>query len=81
MFSHQIDKIQLLSKESKSWVKELRIEREGETYDITLCWDDFNGYEIVGFYKGLERIPTPEWADVPEFEYNLDSATEEESNA
>jgi hypothetical protein len=71
-------KVSLIDKEVTEWVKEISIEKEGETYRVLLRWDTHNGYEVIGFWQGFKGIPTPDWANVPEFEYELDSATEAE---
>ena len=71
-------KVKLLEKEITEWVKTIEIKRDGKSYRVDLRWDTHNGYEIIGFWRGLTVIPIPEWANVPEFEYELDSATEEE---
>ena len=73
-------KVKLLEKQVTEWVKHISIEREGESYRVDLRWDTHNGYDIICFYQGFTLIPTPEWAHVPEFEYELDSATEKEGN-
>ena len=72
-------KVKLQEKEITEWVKKIEIEREGEWYRLNLSWSMNFGYEITGFWKGFEPIPVPDWANVPEFEYELDSATEEAS--
>lgn len=71
-------KVELIEKEITEWVKTIEVEREGQTYRIDLRWDTHNGYEVINFWQGNKTIPVPDWADVPEFEYELDSATEEE---
>jgi hypothetical protein len=72
-------KVKLIEKQVTEWVKEIEIEREGEEYRLNLRWDIHSGYEIIAFWKGFEFIPAPNWANVPEFEYDLDSMTEEAS--
>ena len=71
-------KVELLEKEITEWVKEISIEREGKTYRVALRWDTHNGYDIIAFWEGFTPITAPDWANVPEFEYDLDSATEGE---
>jgi hypothetical protein len=73
-------KIKLIEKQVTEWIKQIEIEREGEEYRLNLRWDIHSGYEIIDFWKGFELIPAPNWANVPEFEYDLDSMTEEASN-
>lgn len=73
-------KVELLEKQVTEWVKTISIEREGESYRVDLRWDTHNGYDIIGFWQGFKLIPTPEWAHVAEFEYELDSATEKEAS-
>lgn len=72
-------KVKLIEKEVTEWVKTISLERDGVIYEINLRWDIHNGYDIIGFWQGFKLIPAPEWAHVPEFEYELDSATEEEN--
>lgn len=75
-------KVKLIDKEITEWVKTISLEREGVIYEINLRWDIHNGYDIVGFWQNFTAIPVPEWARVPEFEYDLDCITEdEEANA
>lgn len=71
-------KAELIEKEITEWVKTISLEREGEKYEINLRWDIHNGYEIIGFLQDFKSIPIPKWANMPEFEYELDSATEKE---
>ena len=69
-------KVELLEKEITEWVKTIEIKRDGKSYRVDLRWDTHNGYEIL-FWQNSRVIDTPEWANVPEFEYELDNATEE----
>jgi hypothetical protein len=71
-------KVKLIEKEVTEWVKTISLEREGVIYEINLRWDIHNGYDIVGFWQNFKTIPIPEWARVPEFEYDLDCITEDE---
>lgn len=71
-------KVKLIEKEVTEWVKKISLEREGVRYELDLRWDIHNGYEVMAFYRGFTGIPIPEWARVPEFEYDLDCITEDE---
>ena len=74
-------KVELLEKEITEWVKAIEIKKDGKYYRVDLRWDAHNGYEILAFWHNSRVIDTPEWANVPEFEYELDSATEKVTNA
>jgi hypothetical protein len=45
------------SHEDTAWKRYIRFEYEGNSYELTLFWDEFNGYEIYW------QVPnkTPDW--------------------
>jgi hypothetical protein len=58
-------------KEITGWTKEIRFEREGETYIATLFWDIHEGYDLVFKNPSLFK---PTWALT---EYSWASTLEE----
>lgn len=67
--------------EEMGWKRYLCFEYEGNSYELTLFWDEFNGYEIMW----REPSKTPDWVvnwDEPahqgmSFEHYLDELTYE----
>ena len=69
-------------KEITGWTKEIRLERDGETYLASLYWSNADGYDLV-----FRTNPIPkwvgEWQDSQQYgaeslEYTLDCLTERE---
>jgi hypothetical protein len=68
-------------KEDTGWTKEITLEREGETYLVTLYWSSCGGYDLV-----FKTNPVPKWVEewqdaqrygADSLEYELDSMTED----
>ena len=55
-------KITTLDKEIKSYIKSVRIERDGEVYLVDIFYDEYDGYEMTFIEYGGKIIDTPEWA-------------------
>ena len=73
--------IKSVNKEDTGWVKEITLEREGETYLATLYWSDSDGYDLV-----FKTNPVPKWVEewqdsqrygTESLEFTLDSLTED----
>jgi len=71
-----------ITKEDTGWTKEITLEREGETYLVTLYWSSSDGYDLV--FNNLISYPdwVNEWQDAQLYgeeslEYTLDSMTED----
>jgi hypothetical protein len=67
-------------KEITGWTKEIRFEREGETYIATLYWSEVDGYDLVFKNPSLFK---PSWVFTEykllgELEQLLDEMTERE---
>ena len=45
------------AEESTGWKRHISFSYEGNEYELTLFWDEFNGYEI---YWQVPRV-TPDW--------------------
>lgn len=56
-------KVRATEKEIQSYVKDLEIEVEGESYRATLTYDSECGYELAFYDKNGKGIEWPEWAD------------------
>jgi hypothetical protein len=51
------------SEESTGWKRYISFDYEGNKYDITLYWDEFNGYEITWRYcNDKQMAKAPDWA-------------------
>ena len=51
------------SEESTGWRRFISFDYEGNKYDITLYWSEFDGYDITWRYCNDEKYyKTPEWA-------------------
>ncbi len=51
------------SHEETAWKRYIHFIREGSEYELTLFWDEFNGYEIYwGSCNDEEINQTPHWA-------------------
>jgi len=73
-----------LNHENTGWKRRIHFQYEGKDYQLTLYWDEFNGYDIVWRFCNGEQINrSPEWAinwDEDEhegmsFEHYLDELT------
>jgi hypothetical protein len=56
-------KVKCVDKEIQSYVKDLQIEVEGESYRATLTYDSECGYELAFYGHDGKGIDWPEWAD------------------
>lgn len=56
-------KVMCKDKEIQSYVKDLEIEVEGESYKATLTYDSECGYELAFYDNNGNGIEWPEWAD------------------
>lgn len=56
-------KVRTIEKEIQSYVKDLQIEVEGESYRATLTYDSECGYELAFYGHDGKGIDWPEWAD------------------
>jgi hypothetical protein len=56
-------KVKCTDKEIQSYVKDLEIEVEGESYRATLTYDSECGYELAFYGHDGKGIDWPEWAD------------------
>lgn len=56
-------KVRATEKEIQSYVKDLEIEVEGESYRATLTYDSECGYELAFYGHDGKGIDWPEWAD------------------
>ena len=63
--------IKSTTKEITGWTKEIKFEREGETYIATLYWSEVDGYDLVFKNPSLFK---PSWAIT---EYDWASTLEE----
>ena len=69
-------KVSLDGKEERQWVKFITLSYEGREYELELGWDDVYGYSLSTEGEDLpEEIAN--LTERPEFEYILDSLTEE----
>jgi hypothetical protein len=75
-------------KEDTAWDKRISFTYAGETYNVLLHWDSYDGYDL-NFLEGRNFIPHPEWANdwedsqqygAESLEYTLDSLTEEKED-
>jgi len=50
------------SEESTGWRRFISFDYEGNKYDITLYWSEFDGYDISWrFCEGKQMIKAPDW--------------------
>ena len=77
-------KITSLNHEETGWKRRIHFQYEGKDYQITLYWDEFNGYDIVWrFCNNKLESRTPDWAidwdeeahEGMSFEHYLDELT------
>jgi len=73
-------KVRTIEKEIQSYVKDLEIEVEGESYRATLTYDSECGYELAFYGHDGKGIDWPEWADLFDngqrsLDYSLDEAS------
>lgn len=70
--------------ENTGWKRVIFFEYEGNKYELTLYWDEFNGYDIVWrFCNGKLESRTPDWVvdwdseahEGMSFEWYLDELT------
>lgn len=69
--------VSLGGKEERQWVKFITLSYEGKEYELELAWDDIYGYNLST--EEGEDLPEEivKLTERPEFEYILDSLTEE----
>lgn len=73
-------KVTCLDQAINSWVKELEVEVEGETYRITLNFDWREGFQMTFMDKEGKVIDSPDWVDnYPGGEWKLESDLNDES--
>jgi hypothetical protein len=75
-------KVQLVMKDSFSWVKHLKIVVEGVTYNARLYWDTHDGFDLTFYNNEGERIEWPKWAEdydnaMRDINSDLDSMSDE----
>jgi hypothetical protein len=77
-------KVKGMRQEIDAWHRYIYFEREGKSYELTLYWDQFSGYEIVWRSEdGITISKAPEWArnwdnsDWPDLSGWLDELTYE----
>jgi hypothetical protein len=73
-------KVQCVEQEITSFLKILKIEHEGKTYNAELQYDERSGYELRFFDENGEFMEMPEWADLFDngqrsLDYTLDNAS------
>jgi hypothetical protein len=77
-------KITSINHEETGWKRRIHFQYEGKDYQITLYWDEFDGYDIVWRFCNGEQISrSPEWAinwnedehEGMSFEHYLDELT------
>jgi len=73
-------KVQCVEKEITGFLKTLKIEHEGKTYNAELEYDQHSGYELRFYDESGEWIEMPEWAEdfdngQRSLDYSLDEAS------
>ena len=56
-------KVNLVIKTVFSWVKHLKIEVEGVTYNARLYWDTHDGFDLSFYDSEGKPIVWPKWAE------------------
>ena len=56
-------KVELVMKNTFSWVKHLRLEVEGVTYTARLYWDFQDGSDLTFYDSEGNSIAWPKWAE------------------
>jgi len=73
-------KVKCVEQEITGFLKILKIEHEGKTYNAELQYDERSGYELRFFDENGEFMEMPEWADLFDngqrsLDYTLDNAS------
>ncbi len=73
-------KVQCVEQEITGFLKTLKIEHEGKTYNAELEYDQHSGYEVRFYDESGEWIEMPEWAEdfdngQRSLDYSLDEAS------
>lgn len=66
--------VEKLTDEVSGWVRKLRIEKDGVTYNADLFWDMFDGFELMWLDDRRMLTTPPDWADDLEWD-ELDERT------
>jgi hypothetical protein len=79
-------KVELVIKQTFSWVKHLKIEVEGVTYNARLYWDTHEGFDLSFYDSEGKPIVWPKWAEdydnaMRDLHSDLDSMSEKEEVA
>jgi hypothetical protein len=64
MKQHLEDQITIadFSEENTGWKRRISFNYQGNNYELTLYWGEFEGYDIVWrFCNGKQMINTPDW--------------------
>jgi hypothetical protein len=86
MKQHLEDQITIsdFSEENTGWKRRISFNYQGNNYELTLYWGEFEGYDIVWrFCNGKQMINTPDWVvewdseahNQMSFEHYLDDLT------